>query len=126
MPAGRPTDYDPAYCDQVIEFLRDGYSVAAFAGHIGKAASTVELWRKVHPEFSEAVKIGQAGAVLWWENRARAVARGEDGNPTAVIFGLKNRAPDQWRDKTEQEVSGQLGVTRIERVIVDPAPRDDA
>ena len=126
MPAGRPTDYDPAYCDQVIEFLRDGYSVAAFAGHIGKAASTVELWRKVHPEFSEAVKIGQAGAVLWWENRARAVARGEDGNPTAVIFGLKNRAPDQWRDKTEQEVSGQLGVTRIERVIVDPAPRDNA
>lgn len=126
MPAGRPTDYDPAYCDQVIEFLRDGYSVAAFAGQIGKAASTVELWRKVHPEFSEAVKIGQAGAVLWWENRARAVARGEDGNPTAVIFGLKNRAPDQWRDKTEQEVSGQLGVTRIERVIVDPAPRDDA
>lgn len=126
MPAGRPTDYDPAYCDRVIEFLRDGYSVAAFAGHIGKAASTVELWRKVHPEFSEAVKIGQAGAVLWWENRARAVARGEDGNPTAVIFGLKNRAPDQWRDKTEQEVSGQLGVTRIERVIVDPAPRDDA
>lgn len=126
MPGGRPTDYDPAYCDQVIEFLRDGYSVAAFAGHIGKAASTVELWRKVHPEFSEAVKIGQAGAVLWWENRARAVARGEDGNPTAVIFGLKNRAPDQWRDKTEQEVSGQLGVTRIERVIVDPAPRDDA
>ena len=126
MPGGRPTDYDPAYCDQVIEFLRDGYSVAAFAGQIGKAASTVELWRKVHPEFSEAVKIGQAGAVLWWENRARAVARGEDGNPTAVIFGLKNRAPDQWRDKTEQEVSGQLGVTRIERVIVDPAPRDDA
>lgn len=125
MPGGRPTDYDPAYCDQVIEFLRDGYSVAAFAGHIGKAASTVELWRKVHPEFSDAVKIGQAGAVLWWENRARAVARGEDGNPTAVIFGLKNRAPDQWRDKTEQEVSGQLGVTRIERVIVDPKPRDD-
>ena len=126
MPGGRPTDYDPAYCDQVIEFLRDGYSVAAFAGHIGKAASTVKLWMTVHPEFSDAVKIGQAGAVLWWENRARAVARGEDGNPTAVIFGLKNRAPDQWRDKTEQEVSGQLGVTRIERVIVDPAPRDDA
>lgn len=126
MPGGRPTDYDPAYCDQVIEFLRDGYSVAAFAGHIGKAASTVELWRKVHPEFSEAVKIGQARAVLWWENRARAVAQGEDGNPTAVIFGLKNRAPDQWRDKTEQEVSGEIGVSRIVREIVRPPARDGA
>jgi hypothetical protein len=125
MPGGRPTDYDPAYCEQVIEFLKDGYSVAAFAGHIGKAASTVELWRTKHPEFSEAVKVGQAGAVLWWENRARAVARGEDGNPTAVIFGLKNRAPDQWRDKTEQDVNATHNVRTITHRIVRPEQRGD-
>jgi hypothetical protein len=52
------------------------------------------------------------------------VARGEDGNPTAVIFGLKNRAPDQWRDKTEQDVNAKV-VNRVEHVIVDPAPRDN-
>lgn len=119
MPAGRPTKYDPAYCDQVREFLKDGYSLAAFAGHIGVALSTVNLWAKDHEEFSVAVKEARALAVLWWENRAREVALGKDGNPTLVIFGLKNRAPDEWRDKVETEHSGKVQVERIKRVIVD-------
>lgn len=120
MPGGRPTKYDPSFCDEVREFLKDGYSVAAFAGHIGVAVSTVSLWITTHPEFSEAVKTGQAAATLWWENRARDVARGQDGNPTIVIFGLKNRAADQWRDKTETEHSGGLTVSKITRTLVDP------
>ena len=124
MPAGRPSKYDPAFCDQVREFLKDGYSMAAFAGHIGVAYSTVSLWEKEHDEFSEAVKEARAAATLWWENRARNVALGQDGNPTVVIFGLKNRAPDEWRDKTETELSGKLQIGRIENVIVDPANPD--
>lgn len=109
MPAGRPTKYDPAYCDEVREFLKDGYSVAAFAGYIGVAVSTVNLWINTHPDFSDAVKAGQAAATLWWEKQARGIASGaQDGNPTLVIFGLKNRAADQWRDKTETEHSGGM------------------
>ena len=124
MPAGRPSKYDPAFCDEVREFLKDGYSVAAFAGHIGVAVSTVNLWITQHPEFSDAVKAGQASATLWWENRARSVAQGEDGNPTIVIFGLKNRAADQWRDKTETEHSGGVTYTKVEREIVRPPNTD--
>jgi len=29
-------------------------------------------------------------------------------NTTALIFWLKNRKPDQWRDKQEHEHSGQI------------------
>lgn len=124
MSGGRPSKYDPAFCDQVRSFLKEGYSVAAFAGSIGVAVSTVNLWRNEHSEFSDAVKDGQAAAILWWENRARAVAAGEDGNPTLVIFGLKNRAPDEWRDKTETEHSGEVGIRKIEREIVRPPNPD--
>lgn len=83
--------------------MKDGYSVAALAGHIGVAVSTVKLWVNEHPEFSDAVKIGQASAVLWWEARARDIALGNEdaGNPTITIFGLKNRASEEWRDMTE-------------------------
>lgn len=120
MPAGRPSKYDPAYCDQAREFLKDGYSIAAFAGSIGVAVSTVSLWITTHEEFSDAVKAGQAAATLWWENRARELALGtSDGNPTTVIFGLKNRASDQWRDKFDQEHT--VSVRKIEEVIVDPS-----
>lgn len=101
----RPTKYDPAYCDDARAFLAEGYSVAAFAGSIGVATSTVYKWVEEHPEFSDAIKAGQAGAVHWWENRLRDVAAKGEGNATACIFGLKNRAPSEWRDKTETEHS---------------------
>lgn len=109
MAGGRPSTYDPAYCEEATTFLADGYSLAALAGHIGVARSTVYEWVNEHPEFSDAVKIGQAKAVLWWEDRNRALARGEDGNATAVVFGLKNRASDEWRDVKATEISGPDG-----------------
>lgn len=118
---GRPSKYEPEFCDQIREFLKDGYSVAAFAGHIGVAYSTVSLWEKEHPEFSEAVKQARAAATLWWEERNRESALGSSGgNATSIIFGLKNRAPEEWRDKTETEHSGSLAITKISRSVVDP------
>ncbi|HAP5627934.1 TPA: helix-turn-helix domain-containing protein, partial [Enterococcus faecalis] len=32
-------------------------------------------------------------------------------NPTAAIFWLKNRKPDEWRDRKETEVSGSLNIS---------------
>lgn len=109
MPAGRPSKYDPAYCEQVIDCLADGHSVTAFAGRIGVARSTVFKWAEEHREFSDAVKVGQARATEFWEKILADVARDGGGNATAAIFGLKNRASDDWRDKVEQEISGKDG-----------------
>lgn len=126
MPAGRPTKYDPAHCDVAEATLAEGFSEAVLAGRLDVTVTTVANWKNEHPEFFEAVKRGAAKGAEVWEARLHTLASTGDGNATAIIFGLKNRVPSLWRDKTEQEVSGQLGVTRIERVIVDPAPRDDA
>ena len=126
---GRPTGYDPAFCEQAIEFLKEGFSVAAFAGEIGVARATVYNWMDEHQEFLDAVKTGQAGAVLWWEKANRGLAMGSDGNATSIIFGLKNRAADEWRDVKATELSGPGGgaipVSEVRRVIVDPR-QDDA
>ena len=59
--------------------------------------------------------------MLWWERENRKLAQGvSEGNATSVIFGLKNRAPDEWRDKTETAHSGDLSVSHVTRSIVDP------
>lgn len=110
MPGGRPSKYDPAYCEQVIEFLKEGYSLTAFAGSIGVCRDTISEWGNVHEEFSAALKIATAKSVLWWEGRNRAVAMGQPGNAVSCIFGLKNRAREEWRDKQEVEHSGGLNV----------------
>jgi len=108
--AGRPSTYDELYCDTAREVLARGHSVAGLAGEIGVARSTVYKWAEEHDEFSDAIKEGQAAAVRFWEERLIEQSRTGEGNATATIFGLKNRAADEWRDKQEQQHSGELVV----------------
>ena len=103
MKVGRPSKYDPAFCDIAREFMLDGYSVTALAGHIGVARSTVFKWAEENPEFSDALKSGQASAALWWEKTLRQVAQTGEGNASAAIFGVKNRSSEDWRDKQEHD-----------------------
>ena len=113
-PVGRPSKYSDAYCNEVVECLAEGKSITAFAGRIGVARSTIFKWVDEHPEFSDAVKVGQAKATEFWEQILIGVARDGGGNATAAIFGLKNRAPDDWRDKRETELSGNVTLSHEE------------
>lgn len=107
-PVGRPSDYDPAYCDAVIDFMSKGYSLTAFAGSIRKARSTMNEWMGAHPDFSEAVKIGQSARTRCLEETLIA---GETGpKVTAHIFALKNAAPEEWRDKHEHKMDGGITI----------------
>lgn len=124
MAGGRPSKYDPSFNDVAEEVLSLGYSETVLAGKIGVCLDTVSEWKNVHPEFSASVKLGRAKGAMVWEDRLMDVAKNGGGNATAVIFALKNRNPAEWRDKTEQEVSGTLEIKRIERVIVSPTDTD--
>lgn len=108
-PRGRPTKYEAAFCEEVEARLAEGLSIEACAGAIGVSRPTIYEWMEHHSEFSDAVKRGQAGSVLWWETQLREIALkgGGPGRATAVIFGLKNRAPDSWREKSTQELVGK-------------------
>lgn len=109
MPLGRPSKYDPAFCEVAYAKLAEGYSVLAVAAEIGVNKTTLYEWADKHPEFSNALKTGQGAAAAWWEARLRDIASGEPGNATAAIFGLKNRARDEWADVTRNEHTGADG-----------------
>lgn len=89
--------------------MAKGHSVTAFAGEIGVARSTVFKWAEEYPEFSDALKVGQAKATMYWETILSSVALTGKGNATAVIFGLKNRAGEDWADKVVNEHTGKDG-----------------
>jgi hypothetical protein len=105
MPAGRPTKYDPAYCDQVVEFMGRGFSKTAFAGEIGVCFDTLTEWANTHPEFSAAVKRGQAARTKCLE--ATLIAGETGAKVTAHIFALKNAAPEEWKDKVSHVGGGE-------------------
>jgi transposase-like protein len=128
MPAGRPTKYKPEYAEQAYKLCLLGATDIEMADFFEVAESTLYLWKKEHPEFSEALKKGkmQADAVIAQKlyHRAKGYEHPEDkiffdkGEPIVVptikhyppdtraaIFWLKNRQPDKWRDKQEQDIS---------------------
>jgi hypothetical protein len=108
--AGRKSHYDPKYCKEVIEYLGKGHSVTAFAGHVGVARSVVFDWLKRYPEFDEAYQIAKGKSLGAWETKLIAIADGDSkGNPAAVIFGVKNRGSEDWRDVQSLEHTGKDG-----------------
>lgn len=120
-PVGRPTRYDPKYCSMLVDHMYSGLSYASFAGVIRVHFDTLYEWEKIHPEFSEAKKAGQAGSLLWWERQ------GQDGlwthpkeaqfNNAVWIFNMKNR--HNWKDRVEQTVETTKPIT----ISYDPAAK---
>ena len=113
MPAGRPSKYDPAYCEQAIEHLSEGYSITTLAAKLGIGISTLYDWRKQFPEFAEALKQGEEQCKHWWEDQAREAAK--SGNAAVIIFGLKNRCG--WRDKID------ITKETTHRYVIETAPQ---
>ena len=115
-PMGRPTKYNPAMCDQVIECGREGMTLAEMAAALGVDRATLRDWRETHDEFSRSVKRGLDLAQAWWERQGRvATFGGCDGfNATSYIFQMKNRFSEDWRDRHETEISGGLNISVID------------
>ena len=111
MPAGRPSKYDPAFCDVVIAAGEEGKTLAGMAEALDVDRDTINNWREAHPEFSRAVKRGLQKAQAWWEDQGRvATFGGIDGfNATSYIFQMKNRFREDWNDTIKQELTGKDG-----------------
>lgn len=106
---GRPTKYKEEYCEEIVQFMAQGFSMTAFAGSIGVGRQTITDWANEHEEFSLSVKRGKAACALWWEMVAQKGALGGEANPTLCIFGLKNMAKDDWSDTVKGEFTGKDG-----------------
>lgn len=96
---GAPSKYKPEFCALLVEKMSEGYSIEACAGFMGVSFDSVYHWFKIHPEFSEAKKEGEAASRKYWE---RVGLRGMHGkikgfNCAAWIFNMKNRFG--WRDQ---------------------------
>jgi hypothetical protein len=111
---GRKTDYDPAFCDAVINFMSRNHSLTAFSYLIKVAPNTVRNWTKQFPEFGEAVEIGRAARVLALEKKMN---NAKISGPAAKIAWdmAKNVAPDEYRDKViiESESHGSKAIEEL-------------
>ncbi len=109
MAGGRPSDYKPEYCDQLVQHMAQGLSFEAFAGVIGCVKGTLYNWAEQHDEFLYAKKRGIEACRLFWEKAGIDGLMNKDGvsmNATVWIFNMKNRFKEEWADKQQLEHSG--------------------
>ena len=120
-PGGRPTDYKPEYCEQLIEHMAKGLSFEAFAGVLSVSKQTLYNWADANTEFMDAKKIGIEHCRLFWERlgvdhiitKSESFGKGEGSESKALntgvyVFNMKNRFPEEWKDKKEVDNSHEF------------------
>ena len=129
---GRPTKYKLEYAEQAYKLAQEGFTDKKIAGFFKVREKTINNWKKIHPEFLQSLKRGKDefdSDVIEKSLAKRAAGYSHpdvhisnyQGNititditkhyppdPTSMIFWLKNRRPDRWRDKQSIEVGVSL------------------
>ena len=129
-PGGRPTKYKADYAEKVYKLCLLSATDKDIADFFEVEESTVNKWKLDHPQFSESIRAGKSQADANVADRLYQRAMGFEHDSeeikivgsqvervpvrkiyppdtTAAIFWLKNRQRANWRDKTEQENSGE-------------------
>lgn len=134
---GRPSKYKDEYCQQLIDFLSEGYSLEAFCGKIGISKDTLYNWFDKHSAFSYAKSIAVSKSLEWWEKQGitglwditEHYSKGElthitkKLNSTVWIFSMKNR--HGWRDAVNIETDKALKFILPEFLTNDKKPKAD-
>jgi hypothetical protein len=138
-PVGRPPEYKPEYCELAYRLTLLGLDDDEVAAGIGLAPGYYYEWLKKYPELAEARARGKeiADGEVVQRLYKRAIGYSHEAvkifmpagasepvyakyiehfppDVQAATWWLKNRRPKQWKDRTETEVSGQIGLGVIE------------
>lgn len=139
-PVGRPSRYKEEFSDQARKLCRLGATDKELAEFFGVAVSTLNLWKKNHPQFSESLKEGKALADAEVADKLFQRATGYSHpdvhisnyqgvititplvkhyppDPTSMIFWLKNRRPDLWRDKPDGDGADDAAQKALSKLI---------
>lgn len=124
---GRPTKYKDIDLKQVEALAKKGWTDSEMASFFEVHEATWYRWKHKHPDFCESLKNWKEFADDIVERslfeRATGYAHPEDKifmhegeetvvptvkhyppDTTAMIFWLKNRKPEQWRDRQERVI----------------------
>jgi hypothetical protein len=124
MARGRPSKFKPEFVGQAAKLAALGATDREVAGFFEVNEATLNRWKLEHDDFCESLKTGKATAderverslynravgysfdsekIFHFQGQVTRAPCVEHVSPdvTACIFWLKNRRPEQWREKGE-------------------------
>ena len=105
---GRPTKYDPKYCQLVIDLGKEGKSLHQISAKIDVALSTIYVWAEQHKDFSEALKRSKELAQAWFEEQAEQGLWTKEFNHHLWAKITGSRFRETYSEKTQIELSGEV------------------
>ena len=136
--AGRKTKYRPEYDEQAYKLALLGATDIELADFFHVDEATLNRWKLRHKEFCVSIKKGKQiadGAIAeklfqrasgYEHPHQEIMLHQKTGDPvvvdtikhyppdtTAIIFWLKNRQPEKWRDKQNVEVAGKIDLSSM-------------
>lgn len=95
-------------------WARDGLTNEQIAKNIGINPKTLYEWKKKESKISNVLK--ESREVTDYEVENALYLNALSGNVIAQIFWLKNRKPQQWREKVEVEADKEQ-LTKVEELL---------
>ena len=121
-PVGRPSLYDPKYCEEVIAYGKLGKSVEQIAAFLNVSLRTMYSWRDSHEEFLHALEDAKTYEQAWWEEQAAAymVENKESDRLNATLWSrsMAARFPKKYRESTKTEITGADGAPLLSGIQV--------
>lgn len=145
----RPSRYKAEFAEQAAKLCRLGATDKELAEFFGVTEKTINNWKGAHSEFLQSLKAGKqmADAEVADKLFQRAIGYSHPDthisnfqgvimvtpstkhyppDPTSMIFWLKNRRPDLWRDKPEPgDDDADVRPVKVEISVKDARIRDD-
>ena len=134
---GRPTDYKEEYVEQVKKLCDLGATNEEIAAFFGVSTRTIDRWKLKYEDFCRAIKNGKeipderierslyqkATGYYYIEKQVVKVKvdqhtdkveiveveKYQPADTTAMMFWLKNRRADKWRERKSTEFTGADG-----------------
>lgn len=125
-----PDKLPEGWYESLLECARQGASICEMAAELGLARSSFYLMADEFPEFKATIEDLRQISQVWWERQGRRfVTENNSGGSVAWIFQMKNRFPDDYRDKREiaHDLSSQRPVERVTIEVIHAAqdPSDE-
>lgn len=95
-------------------WARNGLTDEQIAHNMGICRDTLFEWKKKFPKISDTLK--KTKEIVDTEVENALFKSALSGNITAQIFWLKNRKPEQWRDKREVDTSADT-MNKLDEVV---------
>ena len=132
--AGQPTKFNAKVQKQILCMALKSFTDAEMADILNVTEQTLNNWKITHSKFFESLKDAKKEAdesvvkslherAMGYEHAEEKIFCNADGevttvqtvkhyppDPTSMIFWLKNRNPEEWRDKQEREHTGKIEI----------------